>query len=218
MKSMDYKSKYYFFDIDGTLTRYKATVRPENFLHKNFLFPIIRDMMMERGMERQDAEDGILRVMKEVPFWDYTDFISEFRLPITEAYERMWEWHRINMEPYQDAVDMVKMLSEAGRTLFIISNNPYFGCCMKLKVCGLGDEFGSPFFRQIFSTDKLRGCKGEPGVWLRAVDQIPDDRAAMAVVGDNPVEDGELPRSLGVGEIIILQRGQIQRGIDSGNL
>mgnify|MGYP001247360809 CR=1 FL=1 len=212
---MNDRIKYYCFDIDGTLTRYRNTVKPENFLHNNFLFPILRDMMMERGMEKEKAEDGILRVMKQVPFWDYTDFISEFNLPAKEAYERMVQWHEENLAPYPDAVAMVHEFFEAGKILFIVSNNPYSGCCMKLRRCGLGDEFGSPFFRRIFSTDKLRGCKCEPGVWKRALDQIFDDPARIGVGGDNPGEDGDLPRALGVGETILLPRGQIQRGIDT---
>jgi FMN phosphatase YigB (HAD superfamily) len=212
---MHYRSTYYFFDIDGTLTRYKpGAMDPEKLLHNNFLFPILRDMMMERGMEKQEAEDRILRLMTDVPFWDYTDFISAFQLPAKEAYERLWAWHCENLEPYADAVEMVKELFKLGKPLFIISNNPYSGCCLKLRACGLADEFGSPYFRRIFSTDKLRGCKNEPGVWQRAVDQIPDDPALIGVVGDNPLEDGENARACGVGETIILPRGRILRGID----
>lgn len=207
--------QYYIFDIDGTLTRYKKTVRLENFLHDNFLFPVLRDLMMERGMGKREAEDGILKVTKEVPFWDYTDFVSEFNLPAKEAYERMWEWHRNNLEVWPDAVEMVKKLSEAGKYLFVVSNNPYSGCCMKLRFCGLADEFGSTIFRRIFSTDKLRGCKCDPMVWKRAIDQIPGEPAEICVVGDNPMEDGEIPRRFGVGQTIILPRGQILHGIDT---
>ena len=50
-----------------------------------------------------------------------------------------------------------------------------------------------------------------------AIDQIPDDPAEIGVIGDNPVEDGEIPRSCGVGETIILQREKIQHGIDRIN-
>ncbi len=206
--------KYYIFDIDGTLTRYNERVRRENFLYNNFLFPILRDLMMEHGMGKHEAEAGILRVTKEIPFWDYTDFISEFNLPAKNAYERMWEWHRNNLEVWPDTVEMVKKLSRAGRNLFVVSNNPYSGCCMKLRVCGLADEFGSTVFRRIFSTDKLRGCKCDPMVWKRAIDQIPADPAEICVVGDNPKEDGEIPRRFGVGQTIIIPRRQILHGID----
>lgn len=217
MKQNFRDSQYYIFDIDGTLTRYRETVKAENFLHRNFLFPVLRDMMVERGMGRKEAEDGILQVTEQIVYWDYTDIVSAFGLPAKEAYERMWEWHRNNLEPYHDAVEMAKRLFKAGKPLFIVSNNPYSGCCMKLRVCGLADEFGSSWFRRILGTDRLRGCKCEPGVWQRAVDQIPVDPAEICVIGDNPLEDGELPRRCGVGKTILLPRGKCLRGIDYEN-
>ena len=51
---------YYIFDIDGTLTRY-VDLDPSLFLHGNFLFPIVRDLMVERGADRAEAESAILR-------------------------------------------------------------------------------------------------------------------------------------------------------------
>lgn len=208
--------KYYIFDIDGTLTRYRETVREENFLHHNFLFPIFRDMLVERGLDRQEAEDRILQVTKKVPFWDYTDFIAEFRLPQKETFRRLWQWHLDNLDVYPDAVRMVHDLFHAGKILLVVSNNPYSGCCLKLKRCGLADEFGSKYFRRILGTDKLRGCKGEDGVWNRAISQIPDDPETICTVGDNPIEDGDIPKRYGVGGSIILDRNKILRGIEDG--
>ena len=51
---------YYVFDIDGTLTRY-VDVDPAAFLHGNFLFPIVRDLMVERGADPDEAAAAILR-------------------------------------------------------------------------------------------------------------------------------------------------------------
>ena len=104
---MGLEAEVYLFDIDGTLTRYKDSVREENFLHGNFLFPVLRDIMVERGMSRKDAENGLLRVTKEVLFWDYTDFIAEFDLPVKETIERLWQWHVENIDVYDDTVEMV---------------------------------------------------------------------------------------------------------------
>ena len=56
--------QYYIFDIDGTLTRYRESVRQENFLHHNFLFPIFRDMLVERGMPSVEAERRCVRRVK----------------------------------------------------------------------------------------------------------------------------------------------------------
>lgn len=216
INTSDYKVQYYFFDIDSTLIDYIVNP-PERMLHDNFLFPIILDMMIEKGWKAQKAEDSILSLRGRLPFWDYTDFISEFELAPIEAYKRFQEWHKKNIAPIDSTITLVKELYNRGKTLFVISNNPYSGCCLKLEICALADMFGSSYFRRIFSTDKLRGCKGEPGVWQRAIDQILVDPAEIGVIGDNPVEDGEIPRSLGVKEIHIIKNGKSCKGIDMAN-
>ena len=151
---------------------------------------------------------------EQIPFWDYTDFIAEFQLPPRETFRRLWQWHVENIEVYPDAVQLVHDLAAAGKTLLVVSNNPYLGCCWKLKRCGLADEFGSHVFARILGTNILRGCKCEEGVWQRALCQIPDDPARICTVGDNPVEDGEIPRRYGVGNTILFDRKAILRGID----
>lgn len=203
---MGLEAEVYLFDIDGTLTRFKDSVREENFLHGNFLLPVLRDIMVERGMSRKEVENGLLRVTKEVPFWDYTDFIAEFDLPVKETVERLWQWHVENIDVYDDTVEMVHKYHDAGKTLLIVSNNPYLGCCLKLKRCGLADEYGSKYFNRILGTDTIRGCKHADGAWKRVLSQIPVDPAKICMVGDNPYEDYELPKQYGVGSFITLRR------------
>lgn len=204
-------SDCYIFDIDGTLTHY-VDLNPSTFLHDNFLFPIFRDMLVTQGYSRTEAENAIAQVIRNVPFWDYPDFSSAFGLPARKVWERMWTWHLKHTAPYENAVSLVHALYDAGKTLVIVSNNPYTGCLMKLKRCGLADEFGSSVFKRIFGTDKLRGCKGEPGVWQRALDQIPCDPTRICTIGDNPTEDGEIPRSFGVGHFLFLDSARIACG------
>ena len=53
---------YYIFDIDGTLSRY-VDFDSSSFLHGNFLFPIIRDMMVDKRLL------GLLRLRQRLrPF------------------------------------------------------------------------------------------------------------------------------------------------------
>ena len=59
----------YVFDIDGTLTRY-VDVDPATFLHGNFLFPIVRDLMVERGEDPDEAAAAILRETEENVYWE----------------------------------------------------------------------------------------------------------------------------------------------------
>lgn len=197
-------AKYILCDIDNTLTRYVN--QPFELLHGNFLFPIFRDMMLEQGWEKAKAEAAILQLIRDIPFWDYTDFIAEIRLPVEESFRRCYAWHEQYLDVYDDAIALVKKFHAEGRTLFVISNNPYAGCCWKLKRAGLADDFSSPYFKRIFSTDKVRGCKCNDGVWPRALAQIPASPEEIAVIGDNPVEDRDIPMSLGCREFIIFDR------------
>lgn len=203
---MEFKLKYYLVDLDGTLTDYRpGALAPERLLGGNFLFPIFRDMMVERGFQRGEAEARIVQLARDVVYWDYTDFIVEFELPVEEAHRRLRSWHRENLLVYDKTVELVRRLSQDGRKLFVMSNNPYMGCLMKLEAAGLADAFSAPCFSRVFGTNLLRGCKNDPEVWRRALSQIPAPVSEIGVIGDNPVEDGELPRSLGIGESVILR-------------
>jgi len=203
---MEFKLKYYLVDLDGTLTDYRpGALAPERLLGGNFLFPIFRDMMVERGFQRGEAEARIVQLARDVVYWDYTDFIVEFELPVEEAHRRLRAWHRENLLVYDKTVELVRRLSQDGRKLFVMSNNPYLGCLMKLEAAGLADAFSAPCFSRVFGTNLLRGCKNDPEVWRRALSQIPAPVSEIGVIGDNPVEDGELPRSLGIGESVILR-------------
>lgn len=179
---MKFKSQYYLVDIDGTLTDYMAgSVTSDKMLHGNFLFPIIRDMMVERGWDEQIASASIYEAAERIVFWDYTDFVAEFELPAKEAIERMRQWHFDNLLCYPETVEFIKKLSSQGKQLFIMSNNPYVGCMFKLQAAGLAsNEFSSPYFRRVFGTNVLRGCKGSTEVWKRALAQIPADRSSAA--------------------------------------
>ena len=202
---------YYIFDIDGTLTRY-VDYESSAFLHGNFLFPIVRDMMVEKGRDPEEAAAAILRETQENVFWDYCDFVSAFGLDAPEAYRRFRAWHARHIAPHDDAVALARRLRAAGKRLFVVSNNPFTGCLMKLQACGLADDTGTDVFDQILGTNRLHGCKGAPGVWRRALDCLAVDPALVCTVGDNPVEDGELPRRCGVGASYIFPRGETAPG------
>ena len=110
---------YYVFDIDGTLTRYVG-VDPSSFLHGNFLFPIVRDLMVERGADPAEAAAAILRETETNVFWDYSDLVSAFGLPAPEAYRRFRAWHAAHIAPHEDAVALALELHRAGKRLFVV--------------------------------------------------------------------------------------------------
>lgn len=210
------KCDYYLVDLDGTLTDYQeGAMEPENLLHGNFLFPIIRDMMLEKGWEKDRAEKSILELAQRIIYWDYTDFIAEFELSAKEAFDRMRKWHSENLYAYPKTVELVKRLFGDGKKLFVMSNNPYIGCLFKLQAAGLADnDFASSYFNRIFGTNLLRGCKNLTSVWKCAIAQIPADISQICVIGDNPREDDEIPRSCGIQHTIIIPRDHIAHGVE----
>ena len=103
---------------------------------------------------------------------------------------------------------MIDTLRRQGKRLAIASNNPYTGCLWKLQQAGLADENGSSVFCKIFSTDVVRGCKGEPAVWPNILARLPYLPEKIGMVGDNPLEDSDLPRKYGIKAIYLFERNQ----------
>ena len=206
----------YAFDIDGTLARYRD-MRPETFLFGNFLFPVLRDFAAERGMAPAEARRRIGAVMEADRFWDYPDFVRALGLPPGEALARMRAWHAAHVEPCPDAVDLVRRLHSGGKRLFVVSNNPGLGCLLKLERCGLADAGTrtSGFFGRIVGTDTMLGCKGEPGAWPRGLALLGVPAPDVCVVGDNPLEDRDLPLAAGAGGSFLFDRRTLLRGIEA---
>ncbi|MFG0247998.1 MAG: HAD family hydrolase, partial [Phycisphaeraceae bacterium JB051] len=203
------QSACYLVDIDGTITDYlPGRMDPKQYVAGNFLFPIICDLMVEQGVDRAEAVKQIAQLADRIVYWDYTDFIAEFDLPAEEAFDRMRAWHHANLLVYQSTVDFLKQLHNDGRKLYVMSNNPYVGCLLKLEVAGLAKDGACDIFTGIFGTNRVLGCKGDPTVWKRALAQLPFDPSQVGTIGDNPKEDGHVPKSLGIGESIILDRNQ----------
>jgi FMN phosphatase YigB (HAD superfamily) len=198
---------YFFVDIDGTITDYKpGAMKPEEQLAGNFLFPIIRDMLVEDGWDHAEAGTAITDESQHNVYWDYSDLIAKFEVCEIEAFARMRQWHYDNLTCYKDMVETVKELNARGKILFIISNNPYWGCLFKLESAGLANQRDAPFFKRIFGTNIVNGCKNSPEVWQRALTQLSIEPGKIATIGDNPEEDGEIPQSCGIGHSFILNR------------
>ena len=195
--------EYFLIDIDGTITDFKTNaITQDDLLAGNFLFPIIRDMLVEEGWESTEAVAAIKNEAERIVFWDYVDFIDKFKISKMEAFARIRQWHNDNLIYYQDMVETVKELSVRDKNLFIISNNPYWGCRFKLEIAGLTHEY----FKDIFGTNIVNGCKCSSEVWRRALDKLSIDPGKIATIGDNFKEDGQIPQSCGIAYSFILKR------------
>ena len=81
---------YFLVDIDGTITDYKpGAMKSETKLAGNFLFPIIRDMMVEDGWDHDEASIAMSDESQHNVYWDYCDFTSKFNVCEKEAFDRI---------------------------------------------------------------------------------------------------------------------------------
>lgn len=198
---------HWLFDIDCTLTEYREHAL-ERLFDGNFLLPLIADLAESHGLNRAEAEQKIRKEETNNPFWDYPDFVRTLGLSMKEVLPVFRRWHSENIAVHQDSVRLVHTLLKRGFPVSVISNNPRLGCLLKLEQCGLADPGnGTSVFRNILSTDLLKGCKGNDGVWKRAVTALRSQgQAELVMIGDNPDEDGRLARLHGVKRSFILNR------------
>ncbi len=193
----------FLIDIDGTITRYKPErSAPGATLHGNLFFPVISDLMIMHGWEKKAAEKALFDATDNVLRWDYGELLRRFGIPFEEAAEPMAARHQAFLDVHEDAVSLVRSLKERGARLFIISNNPFWGCRWKLLRAGLEPEL----FEFIFSTDLMGGCKSLFPPWEFVFSRMETSPEQIVVIGDDPKEDGEMPQFFGAGRSFILWR------------
>ncbi len=199
-------------DIDATVTNDRT--EPQMRLGpplNNAVLDVLAHLMADHGWNLADAREALARHGNETLFWDYPDFIKEFHLPEDEAWARLVRWHSEHIIVYHDAVKMVRRLHAAGLPLFIVSNNPLSGCFLKLHRAGLSGLRESKYFRGIFGSNVCMGQKYTEGFWRRSLERTGFAPSQLAMVGDNPKDDCEVPRALGVETVFLVDRKQTFR-------
>lgn len=199
-------------DIDETLTGDQPGVAQLNprHLNGNVLFDILRDCLVESGIPPETAGTRLMDHVRQHTFWDYSDLIEALALPPGTAWARLADWHDRNLRVYEDGVQMVRRLHDAGFAQSICSNNPRSGCLLKLRRAGLADLSHSPYFEHLFCSNVLMGQKSAPHWWplLQATLAVPPER--VLVVGDNPKDDMMMPRAAGFQHFVLVDRSQVE--------
>lgn len=203
------------FDIDGTLTDDRGPPQiDQRFALGNALMEIFCVAVQEiHGGTRENVVDQLTTYAERKVYWDYPDFISHFDLPAASVWEQLRAWHRENIHAYEDGVQLVRALHNAGHQLHIISNNPYTGCLLKLEVAGLGSLDGTPWFQHIFCANQQRGQKGAVSFWQRAVERGALHPPSTCVIGNDLHDDYEVPSKLGFGAHFIVDRDRSFAGV-----
>ena len=208
---MNLQEQHFLIDIDGTITKYRKTAtQPEFTLFHNCFLPVIRDLMLRHGWEKTAAERALFESVHNVLRWDYGELLRKFRIPRGEADDAMRRRHEEMLDFRPDTVELIRRLHTAGAHLYIISNNPYWGCRWKLQRANLD----TAAFEHIFSTDHTGGCKSLDYVWEFVLARIGAEPDSINTLGDDPREDGILPLSLGAGRAFILARPGTEANTD----
>ncbi|WOO41921.1 HAD family hydrolase [Rubellicoccus peritrichatus] len=194
---IDPKVKAVCFDIDGTLVddRYPSAQIHERFLGGNYILHLLGDMIQTSG--HQDAHNALLAYTEVNVYWDYSDIIDHFNLDSFLVTEWIRLWHKNHLVALWRNVQLIHKLRNKGYKIYIISNNPHTGCLFKLEHTGLVDLDGNGVIDEIFGSNRGLGQKWDIGFWKRVIEQSPYPAEAMAMIGDNPVEDAEVPLAAG---------------------
>ncbi|MBP3394080.1 MAG: HAD family hydrolase, partial [Lentisphaeria bacterium] len=123
---MNLQEQHFLIDIDNTVTRYRKEASASGAtLFGNCFLPVVRDLMIRRGWEREAAEKALFESVNNVLRWDYSELLRRFSIPWEEASGLMMLRHEEMLDVYQDAVELIRRLKAAGAHLCIVSNNPY---------------------------------------------------------------------------------------------
>ena len=185
------------FDIDGTLVddRYPGAQIHERFLGGNYILNLLSDMIQTTGY--QNAHRSLLAYTEENVYWDYADIIEHYGLNRHLTTEWLRLWHRNHLVLLWRNIHLIHVLRQQGYLIYIVSNNPHTGCLLKLEQTGLANLKGEGMIDEIFGSNRGLGQKWDIVFWQRIIEQSPYPAKAMAMVGDNPVEDGEVPLAAG---------------------
>ncbi|WP_309397838.1 HAD family hydrolase [Cerasicoccus maritimus] len=193
------------FDLDGTLVEecYPNAQIDRRYLAGNFILNLLSNMIQANGYER--AEELLLEYLDINIYWDYSDIIKHFKLDEKLALLWLRLWHKKNLIVMQRNVDLAYELHQAGYGIYVISNNPHLGCLLKMERAGLAGETGKGIVEGVFGSNFGLGQKMQRSFWTRVLDDIPCAPHRLAMVGDNPLEDAEVPMSVGVGQCFLVK-------------
>src|SRR5690606_29678288 len=137
-------------------------------------------------------------------WWQITDFIVALGLDEEKFWDFAYETEIRYLEPTGVEIESaLNRLRNAGTKLYITSNNPTSGIRHKLRLAGIAD---TTLFQELLGASELRAMKWEPVFWQKVLERVRLDASEVAVVGDNPRDDYEVPRRVGITHSFLFDR------------
>ncbi len=209
-------------DIDDTLVRFK-TQDPQddrNSPNTGSLAEVLQRAGVElAGLTAEETARRIARIKREVSWWHWSDFIVELGLRPKAFWDFAYAVESAYLEPTGDEIlPALLRLKEHGILLYITSNNPSSGILHKLRLAGVAHVNGTTLFSQLLGGTELQAMKWEPIYWKKVLAHIALDAGEVAVVGDNPRDDYEVPHSIGIRRFFLIDRFRNLSASDTGTL
>ena len=183
-------------DIDGTMTQFKPGVDPNT----SSLMSVLKRAGVELG--GLSAEESAARVKKTqgaIRWWHWSDFIIALGLNAKAFWQYAYEIESEYIEATgPDIKEALERLRNAGVLLYISSNNPSSGILHKMRIAGVADIHGTTLFHQLLGVTELQVMKWDKLYWQKVLAHTALDGDELAVLGDNPKDDYEVPQSAGI--------------------
>lgn len=191
-------------DIDDTIIRFKPGHESDSLFH------VLQSASASlNGMSPDETNARIEEVKRESIWWHWSDFIVALELNPKQFWSYALEQERRYIEPTGPEIrHALERIHAAGVLLYVTSNNPSSGILHKLNIADLGSLTGAPLFSQLLGCYEIRAMKWDSLYWKKVLAHVALDPTEVAVVGDNPKDDCEVPHSVGIAHSFLINRGK----------
>jgi HAD superfamily hydrolase (TIGR01549 family) len=198
-------------DIDDTIVQLRPAASRAQFQHADHWTGSLLEVVQlagekMAGLPADEVAGRIARTKHDVRWWQIGDFLAPLGIPETQFWEFAYETERPYLEPtgaeIQPALDRLR---RGGVRLYITSNNPNTSILHKLRLAGITDVAQ---FERILGASELQAMKWEPVFWEKALASVGLPGSQVAVVGDNPRDDYEVPRCAGIAHSFLIDRAR----------
>jgi len=209
-----YQVKAVFCDIDDTITTLGADKVPDEdkdqgIRHYHHL--VARNILMTKHrISKSEANQRIQQVDDHSQEHDFFYFLPKLQITFDEMWQGISDWEDINIEVFDDAIEMIKILYREGFPLYTVSNNGVWGTLGKLRRAGLGDKNGSEYFKKRFSFEIFQCNKKESKMYSCILETENLDPSEVVMIGDSYSQDCEIPHQAGIEKCIIVDREQTE--------
>lgn len=202
-----YTMKNVLIDMDGTITQSRVGYEEVGF--PEF---VLRDLIMEEtGPGESKALEQVLRMESTVPAGDPFLALAKHRIGITgkDLWKRIARDALKYFRPYDDAMDMIKMLSKVGFRLYIASNVSRSRILAMLASIGLpADLKRSRVFCEVYGHELVGCLKSSPEFYRRMMAREGLLGKETVMIGDNPHDDCLSALAAGICMSVIVNRKQ----------